>query len=462
LAGLLKLVRLLVFYGDKTLANNSYPRLCGGTFFTLVLQARKQRTKARQHVAGERDGLSETDTLIGLIKIVSPDYTEPKRTMMPTFKGNTSEFKSCKISGSTYLPFGDTAEVQSFDSCVQTEYTNVLNGMCGFVQNFIEVGTSTQKDVRLAKALLEIIDKDSSIPDGQTLYINSDGHAVPKAALCGITDICLPALLLGIWHFVLTQRKDNTVGKETYDVWCPAAGGKERKYTGNMGDGISRSINMVQFDLSPTDAEATGNPTSDEPPVESQPESKAASDKKSLISILEDAIDEFEIAEFVDNDYSAMPMPMKLAISVDNFVARMRYQLRSFRREQDVLLKNIINFVSLIEEYYGFLSCKMFCDDGVFCKWMRNNAHDDVYVALNYRRSIDVLYSVISGGGTLSVHGYPDVEDNAKQAVDSQSSADENATSTTNQTVNNPVVFNQYGNNNTQIGSVETLTIKNG
>ena len=32
------------------------PRLCGGTFFTLVLQGLKQRTKAREHYRGERDG----------------------------------------------------------------------------------------------------------------------------------------------------------------------------------------------------------------------------------------------------------------------------------------------------------------------------------------------------------------------------------------------------------------------
>ncbi len=48
------------------MSNNDYPRLCGGTFLTLVLQALKQRVKARKHYNGERDGLSDPEVLTGL------------------------------------------------------------------------------------------------------------------------------------------------------------------------------------------------------------------------------------------------------------------------------------------------------------------------------------------------------------------------------------------------------------
>ena len=53
---------------------SEYPRLCGGTFFTLLLQALKQRKKARQHIAGEHDNLSEVDVLLGLIRVAYPEY----------------------------------------------------------------------------------------------------------------------------------------------------------------------------------------------------------------------------------------------------------------------------------------------------------------------------------------------------------------------------------------------------
>ena len=87
------------------MTRNENQWICGGTFFTLLLQARKPRMEVREHHKGTSDGLSDTDTLIALIKIVVPDYMKPTPSIKGTFKGNTSDFKSCKISRSAYLPF---------------------------------------------------------------------------------------------------------------------------------------------------------------------------------------------------------------------------------------------------------------------------------------------------------------------------------------------------------------------
>ena len=49
------------------MTNIEYPRLCGGTFMTLVIQALLQRKKAREHYKGESDKLNDPDVLVGLI-----------------------------------------------------------------------------------------------------------------------------------------------------------------------------------------------------------------------------------------------------------------------------------------------------------------------------------------------------------------------------------------------------------
>ena len=224
------------------MATNEYPRLCGGTFFTLLLQARQQRSKAREHIKGERDGLADTDMLIGLLKIINPDYIEPTAPAMGSFKTSTSNFKSCKISKGTYLPLNDTA---AFDNRIKIRYEIPLRLMCAFVETFIDIGTSTEKDVWLARAILELIDTDQSILDTQGFYINENGAQTTKDALRNVTSICLPPFLLGIWHFVLMSRDDNTVGKATYDNWCPSNNHSIREYTGNMGNGIIRALTVT-------------------------------------------------------------------------------------------------------------------------------------------------------------------------------------------------------------------------
>lgn len=53
------------------MTNSGYPCLFGGIYFTLVLQAFKQRVKAREHYNGERDGLSDPEVLTGFITVIN-------------------------------------------------------------------------------------------------------------------------------------------------------------------------------------------------------------------------------------------------------------------------------------------------------------------------------------------------------------------------------------------------------
>lgn len=122
------------------------PRLCGGTFFTLVLQGLKQRTKAREHYRGERDGLSDPEVLVGLIRVINPDYNAPELNII---KSKTNEYKSCSTSTGKYFPFGNTAEMSEFARRIQTNYSSALEAMTEFVYEFLEIDTASKRDMRL-------------------------------------------------------------------------------------------------------------------------------------------------------------------------------------------------------------------------------------------------------------------------------------------------------------------------
>lgn len=461
------------------MATNDYPRLCGGTFFTLLLQARKQRAKPRQHRQGERDGLSETDVLVKLIQVMNPDYTEPTSTMIGTFKSNTSDFKSCKISKSTYLPLSNTT---AFHNRITKEYLTPFAAMCDFVEQVVEVGTSLEKDVQLAKALLELIELDASIADDQEFYVCENGSAMKKATLRSATDICLPAFLLGVWHFVLTNRPENTVGKETYETWCPSNGGAERTYIGEMGVALSRHIRISAATIKILPTSDDGNEEDESPfeytdpiieevthtPIESE-------EKKSLLEVFEDAIEEYHIDLFVDTDFTAMPLYSDAVMDVDTFVAYMRDQLRVFRRKQDSIYNWVIDFLNILEAYSFYMSIRMIPkgDGDTFC-WLHNfswsEAHEDI---LNYRRSLNDLYGLISGGQTLSVFGYfiPDDDADSERVDQSETLEDSDedeqnrksaeATAAT-QILNTPAVFINHGANGIQINNNGTLNIDRG
>lgn len=225
---------------------NEYPRLCGGTFFTLVLQALRQRMKAREHYSGDSDGLSDPEVLVGLIKVINPDYSDPGKENL---KGTVNNYKACKTSNSAYLPFDDEQVISAFDSEVKRNYQSVLNRMIGFVNGFLDVNETVHKDANLVRALIDLIRQDKSIKAGDEFHIGPNGEKKKKAALSDLKEVCLPSFLLGVWHYIVVNRKENAIGKRTYDVWCPSVGGGQRKYTAHMGAGILESLTISYADI---------------------------------------------------------------------------------------------------------------------------------------------------------------------------------------------------------------------
>ena len=247
------------------MTNIEYPRLCGGTFMTLIIQALLQRKKAREHYKGESDKLNDPDVLVGLITVINPDYEDPGKAVLKT---KANDYKSCKLSKGQYLPFGDKLAIEVFDQRVRDNYMAARNDMCIFVDSFIETGTKLQKDVRLVKALIDLVEQDESIDDSVEFLIGENGDAVRKDQLRNLKRVCLPSFLLGIWHFIVINRKNNKVGQLTYDTWCPENGGGTREYEGTMGDGIS-----IEFDVYTLEPEDETEDTEQEAEVvEDQPE----------------------------------------------------------------------------------------------------------------------------------------------------------------------------------------------
>lgn len=76
---------------------------------------------------------------------------------------------------------------------------------------------------------------------------------------------------------VVVNRKNNRVGKHTYDVWCPSVGGGQRKYTAHMGVEIPSDPKIYMVDTKetisagiaddPTEDKHTGDTGQEIPPV---------------------------------------------------------------------------------------------------------------------------------------------------------------------------------------------------
>ena len=197
----------------------AYPVLCGGTFLIQILESKRPTATRRQRTQSVSDAFHEQDVLLGLVQIVQPDYLKPAGE---TFKTYTTYFKQYAGKTPLDLQFADEAVVSAFLLRLESDYAGVLNDMTRFVNNYIDVGTTRQKDIKLARRLIEMVTNDAGnpvIPDNYRFVVSKDGASVTKRELSTVSSVYLPALLLSIWKFIVTERKNNSVGVATVGAW---------------------------------------------------------------------------------------------------------------------------------------------------------------------------------------------------------------------------------------------------
>ena len=192
------------------------PYLCGGTLLLLLERAKKTGISARERSQGINDSLSNPEMLKGLINVVTGVWPQ---VYDESFKKNTSQYRKCEISGNTYITFNDKDTINRFDSNVKGKYSNVVCRMIGFTNRFISPGNAD----RLVRELVDVILKDQGISDDDYFYIKCDGSSITKADLIKQDHFDLQPFLVGVLHYILLHRQDNTLGKATFDDWCEIA-----------------------------------------------------------------------------------------------------------------------------------------------------------------------------------------------------------------------------------------------
>ena len=214
------------------------PYLCGGILFSLILQARKARTKARDKFNSGSDGLNDTDVMMGLVEVVTGDSFASSQGK--TFAKCTTQFKTCQDYGTTYIPFTDASVISSFHSSLKQKDSDLLNRMSEFISKYI----NEMRSEWLVKALFEVIQNDEEITQDTAFFISLE-KTVVKDELENVTEIELPIFLLSVLGFIITERSDNTKGRPTFEAWHTQSGPKSPwKYKADIGSSITRIITV--------------------------------------------------------------------------------------------------------------------------------------------------------------------------------------------------------------------------
>ncbi|MBR6014442.1 MAG: hypothetical protein IK062_11815 [Selenomonadaceae bacterium] len=177
------------------------PYLCGGTFFCLLLQVRRERNRTRNSIVNETDGLSDVETMKGLLHVVMNSTID---SYDATFKKNVSQYKTCQKNGGVYIPLTDEVVITNFDDAIKNKNSDTLKRMSEFVDEFLNLNLATW----LVSALLEFIEKDSQIPDNAQFFIEPD-MPITKKELLEKDSFEFQPFLLAVLHYIILNRREN-------------------------------------------------------------------------------------------------------------------------------------------------------------------------------------------------------------------------------------------------------------
>lgn len=214
--------------------------LSGGIFFALLTEAEGRRPTPKEIQNGEKVDVTNVNMLEALIRLYKPSFEKPGGG---TFTGNTSDYKTCKTSFGTYLPFDDETEIKAFDKRVKTDYETVLKEMDDYITSFLD-SKSEDRMRWLMKALFTVIEKDIGMTDDTLLYTSES--PITKKELLSSDHYCLSNLLLALWHFIIMNRPDNKLGRATYGVMYtpPSEKGARWKFKKEFGTNYYRRFDF--------------------------------------------------------------------------------------------------------------------------------------------------------------------------------------------------------------------------
>ncbi|MCD7717392.1 MAG: NACHT domain-containing protein [Lachnospiraceae bacterium] len=210
----------------------SYPRLCGGTFLNLLLQEKKiNRSTGKEY--------PNSVYLRGLAEIFDdvPKGVFVRNTAAVT----TSNYKACKSNNTGMLNLQRPEYAERARLKMDKEFGSCLEKMKCFVEAYLRV---SDRDNWIGHALLELLENDQEILPDTELFFRSNGSSVKKKDFLENKEqeIYFPALMLGIWFYIIDHQVDNTVGEDTYISWVDQKG----KFASDIGKSYPRrAITMV-------------------------------------------------------------------------------------------------------------------------------------------------------------------------------------------------------------------------
>lgn len=205
--------------------------------FGLLMDARPYDTGSSGGFGHASNVPSAPETMSALIEAITGTRCSATDT-------NVSKFRTCQSPGGDSIPLckKSTADTYGEEINSSEKYPSAYKRMLQFVTNYVD--PSEARQIVLLKNFLGLIKKDDCSDDTR-FHVLPNGGVVEKRQLKEITTFDLVSFLMGVFYFVLCERRKHKEGEATFKTLFQK-NGKEWAYVGDLANSIKTKISICE------------------------------------------------------------------------------------------------------------------------------------------------------------------------------------------------------------------------
>ena len=210
-----------------------------GTCFGILLTGKPYDSNEKLGWGDSSNSPKEPEIMKALLLAITGTACSPSNPQV-------TKFLKCENNGGNAIPLCRKEAAEAYDVMIKSAPKDTLDNMQRFTAEYIAFDAAREEN--LIKAYLELIEEDTC-DDSTEFFVLGNGKSITKAELRCRDGFLLEAFLVGIFNFVMNERRKNSKGQELFMTLFEKVPGKDGwTYKGNLAQKIDRKISINRYD----------------------------------------------------------------------------------------------------------------------------------------------------------------------------------------------------------------------
>lgn len=188
--------------------------LCGGVFFTMLVEASKERISKRDGRKGKKGDVKDEYIMHDLVDLGAEGFASFDQEK---FSDSVSKYKNCGSNYGDSMPFHNGDYKDYVYDAITEGKSRSLYLMNELIKKYLVRGKmdGTEPTALMVRKVMYVIRHADNVEPNDEFYADKNCSLIKQRDLIKTGAVDIAPFLLGVWNYILQNCPDNKSGKDT-------------------------------------------------------------------------------------------------------------------------------------------------------------------------------------------------------------------------------------------------------